>query len=164
MKNPLMIVLILLCHPLLGQSDKTERPGETAIYNVDSDDAEMNEAIKKSRLTFNEFLTAFKNKKDSQTSFSVKMPFATEYGAEHIWLTSLEIKDGKLLGIVDNLPQSVTSIRLGDIVEIDENKISDWFYLENEKLVGGHTIRLLRARMSSSERKRFDRTFGIKVD
>jgi uncharacterized protein YegJ (DUF2314 family) len=164
MTRLLSIFFIVLCHSVLGQADKTERPGEPDIYNFDSDDSEMNAAVDKSRLTFNEFLTAFKNKKSSQTSFSVKMPFATDTGAEHIWLTSLESKDEKLFGLVDNLPANVTSIKLGDKVEINQDKISDWFYIDDGKLVGGMTIRVIRSRMKPSERKQFDKQFGIKIE
>jgi uncharacterized protein YegJ (DUF2314 family) len=162
MKNLLVILLIVWSQAAVSQSDsiKSDEP----VYQVDSDDLEMNEAVKNSRLGFNDFLNAFKNRKSSQRSFSVKMPFATEYGFEHIWLTNMELRDGKLFAVVDNLPQSVTTVRLGDIVEINETKISDWFYIENEKLVGGLTIRVLRDRMSSSEKKRFDRTFGARID
>ena len=163
MKIHLIIILLLFFQTVLGQ-EKNQRPGEPTIYDVDSGDEEMNEAIRQSRLTFDNFLAAFKGKNDSQRSFSVKMPFATEFGAEHIWLTNMEIKDGKLFGIVDNLPQSVNTVRLGDVVEIEKDKISDWFYIENDRLVGGLTIRVLRDRMSSSERKRFDRTLGARID
>ena len=124
----------------------------------------MNEAIKKSRLTFDTFLTTFKNKKRNQTGFSVKMPFPTNDGAEHIWLVNIESKGGKLFGQVDNVPESVTSISLGDEIEIDRNKISDWFYVEDNKLIGGLTIRVLRDRMSPAEKKQFDREIGLKIE
>ena len=163
MKIHLIIILLLFFQTVLAQ-EKNERPGEPTIYDVDSGDEEMNEAIRQSRLTFDNFLAAFNGKNASQRSFSVKMPFATEFGAEHIWLTNMDIKDGKLFGIVDNLPQSVNTVRLGDVVEIEKDKISDWFYIENDRLVGGLTIRVLRDRMSSSERKRFDRTLGARID
>jgi uncharacterized protein YegJ (DUF2314 family) len=161
----LLVIFTLLCsQAVLSQTEKIERTAEPTIYDVDSGDEEMNEAIRKSRLTFDDFLAAFKSKNASQRNFSVKMPFATEYGAEHIWLTNMEIKDDKLLGTVDNLPQSVNTVRLGDVVEIERDKISDWFYIDDEKLVGGLTIRVLRDRMKSAERKRFDRTLGVKLD
>jgi uncharacterized protein YegJ (DUF2314 family) len=164
MKILLAIFTIVCSQGVLAQTEKSETTAEPTIYDVDSGDAEMNEAIRKSRLSFDEFLADFKSKKASQRNFSVKMPFATEYGAEHIWLTNMEMKDGKLFGIVDNLPQSVNTVRLGDVVEIDRDKISDWFYIDGEKLVGGLTIRVLRDRMKSAERKRFDRTLGVKLD
>jgi hypothetical protein len=70
----LLITLTLISFATFGQTDKKQRQGEPDIYNVESDDKEMNEAIKKSRLTFDDFLTKFKNKKRNQSNFSVKMP------------------------------------------------------------------------------------------
>jgi uncharacterized protein YegJ (DUF2314 family) len=157
----LLVILTLTSFVTFGQTDKTQRQGEPDIYNVESDDKQMNEAIKKSRLTFDDFLTTFQNKKRHQTSFCVKVPFPTSYGAEHIWLVNIESKDGKLLGQVDNVPESVTSIKLGDKIEIERNKISDWFYIEDNKLIGGLTIRVLRDRMTPVEKTEFDRQFGV---
>ena len=165
MKNVLIILLVLLSQTILAQGDReSQKSGEPTIYDIDSGDQQMNEAIRKSRLTFADFVAAFKTNKGSRRNFSIKMPFATEFGAEHIWLTNMELKGEKLFGIVDNLPQSVTTVRLGDVVEIEENRISDWFYIEDDKLIGGLTIRVLRDRMSNSARKRFDRTLGAKID
>jgi uncharacterized protein YegJ (DUF2314 family) len=157
----LLFILTLTSFATFGQTDKKQRQGEPDIYSVESDDKEMNEAIKKSRLTFDDFLTTFKNKKRNQSNFSVKMPFPTNYGAEHIWLVNIESKAEKLFGQVDNVPESVTSIKLGDKIEINRNKISDWFYIEDNKLIGGLTIRVLRDRMTPIERKQFDREFGV---
>ena len=78
MKNLLLLLLVLCAQPILGQAEKTEGPVEPTIYDVDSEDAQMNEAIKKSRITFGEFLVAFRSNNRSQRNFSVKMPFDTE--------------------------------------------------------------------------------------
>lgn len=157
----IQIVLALVLVSACGQTQKTEREGEPDIYSVGDEDEEMNKAIMKSRATFDDFLSAYNNKKEDQTDFSVKMPFATESGAEHIWLVDISMKDGKLFGQVDNLPESVTNIQLGDTVEIQKEKISDWFYVEGNKLIGGLTIRVLRDRMSFEEREQFDMDYGL---
>ncbi|HEY8935427.1 MAG TPA: DUF2314 domain-containing protein [Cyclobacteriaceae bacterium] len=164
MKRPFIIIFVLASFITLGQTTKTQREGQPDIYNINDEDKEMNEAIKKSRQTFDSFLTAFKSQKRNQTNFSVKMPFPTKDGLEHIWLVNIESKDGKLLGQVDNLPDKVTNIKLGDKIEIDQNKISDWFYLEGDKLIGGLTIRVLRDRMPPAEKKQFDQEFGVRFD
>ena len=164
MKRPLVLVFVLTSFISLGQTTKTQREGQPDIYNTTDEDEEMNEAIKKSRQTFDSFLTNFKNQKRNQTNFSVKMPFPTKDGAEHIWLVNIESKDGKLFGQVDNLPENVTNIKLGDKIEIDRNKISDWFYIESNKLIGGLTIRVLRDRMTPDEKKQFDQEFGVRFD
>lgn len=157
----LLMILALLPLVTFGQTDKIERQGEPDIFNVETEDKEMNEAIKKARLTFDNFLATFKNKKRNQTNFCVKMPFPTSHGAEHVWLVNIESNDGKLYGQVDNVPESITTIKLGDKIEIDRNKISDWFYIEDNKLIGGLTIRVLRDRMTPIEKRQFDRGFGV---
>jgi uncharacterized protein YegJ (DUF2314 family) len=144
-----------------AQQNVKEREGEPDIYNTDSDDKEMNEAIKKSRATFKEFTAAFDSKKRTQSYFSVKMPFPTEDGAEHIWLSGVTKIDGEFYGKIDNLPEEITSVKLGQTIEIDPSKISDWFYVDNGKLVGGLTIRVIRDRMTPIERKQLDQDLGV---
>ncbi|MEP2671565.1 MAG: DUF2314 domain-containing protein [Cyclobacteriaceae bacterium] len=164
MKKIFIILFSLVHFTSIGQVGKTEREGEPDIYAVDSDDKEMNEAIKMSRLSYDKFLASFTKPKRNQTSFCVKMPFATKNGSEHIWLVDLESQDGKLIGQVNNLPESVIGLKLGDKIEIEKDKISDWFYIEDGILVGGLTIRVLRDRMTPSERKQFDIEFGVRFE
>jgi uncharacterized protein YegJ (DUF2314 family) len=158
----LLVILSLISTVSFGQNHKIERQSEPDIYNVYSDDKEMNEAIKLSRLTFDTFLKTFKKPKRNQTHFSIKVSFPTKQGAEHIWLVNIESKDGKLFGQIDNLPEYLTSVKLGDKIEINRNKISDWFYTEYNKLIGGQTIRVLRNRMTPAEKRQFDKEFGVK--
>lgn len=160
----ILAIVIMVLVAACGQTTKTEREGEPDIYSVTDDDAGMNEAIKKSRQTFDNFLNTLRNRKDNQSDFSVKMPFATEFGGEHIWLVDVEEREGKLFGQIDNVPESVTEVQLGDTVEIVKDKISDWFYVEDNKLIGGLTIRLLRDRMSPEERKQFDEEYGLELE
>jgi uncharacterized protein YegJ (DUF2314 family) len=150
-----LFILIASEISVLGQ-------GEPGIYNTDDSDAEMNAAIKKSRVTFTEFSTAFE--KQQGFSHAVKVSFPTKNGGEHIWLSDIQKKNGKFYGKVDNTPEDVPSVKLGDIVEIDPAKISDWLYIDEGKLVGGFTIRVIRDRMTPAERKQFDKDFGVKID
>jgi uncharacterized protein YegJ (DUF2314 family) len=164
MKPLFVVTLFLTSVAVYGQSNKSERDGEPDIYAVDSDDEEMNSAIRKSRETFSEFLAILKNPKSNQGNFSVKMPFRTTEGAEHLWLIDIELKDGKVFGKIDNVPQDVLNVKLGDRYEIQKEKLSDWFYIEGNRLVGGLTIRVLRDRMSPQERQEFDRSFGVRFN
>lgn len=147
-----------------GQQDVIEREGEPDIYNTDSDDAEMNEAIDQSRATFKDFSAAFDNRKPTQAYFSIKMAFPTETGSEHIWLSDVTKTKETFYGKIDNLPTEVTSVQFGQIIEIDPSKISDWFYVDNGKLIGGLTIRVVRDRMTPEERKQFDEEYGVIIE
>jgi uncharacterized protein YegJ (DUF2314 family) len=162
MKGSVLIFSLLVVCSTFAQTSKTERAGEPNIYYVEGEDKAMNEAIKKSRQAFGGFLKAFKNKTINQSSFSVKMPFAAGDSDEHIWLGNISLIDDKLTGEINNLPENIQGLEPGDIIEIDQKKISDWFYIDNGKLIGGYTIRVLRGRMSPSEKEEFDRVFPVK--
>lgn len=162
MKIKALVVLIIFCCVSCKNSDKVERENQPTIYNVESDDKEMSEAIKKANQTLTDFNSALQNPKIEVKSLKVK--FETANGNEHIWLSNIEYKDGKYWGILDNEPEYITEYKIGDKIEIDNSKISDWMYLENGKLFGGYTIKLLRSRMTENERNQFDAESGMQID
>jgi uncharacterized protein YegJ (DUF2314 family) len=47
---------------------------------------------------------------------------------------------------------------------VSKSEISDWFYIDNGKLVGGYTIRVLYSRMSPEEKKDFNEHAGMKIE
>ena len=50
----------------------------------------------------------------------------------------------------------MSNLKLNDTIRINKKDISDWMYLDNDILRGGFTIKLLRLRMTASERAEFD--------
>jgi uncharacterized protein YegJ (DUF2314 family) len=164
MRQILLFIFVTTFLTSCGQQKTKEREGEPDIYYADSDDKEMNDAISKSRATFKDFEVAFEKRKSTQSYFSIKMPFPTKNGGEHIWLSDITKTDGKFYGKIDNLPEEVTSVELGQKIEINTAKISDWFYVDNGKLVGGLTIRVIRNRMTPAEKKQLDDEFGVTIE
>jgi Uncharacterized protein conserved in bacteria len=144
--------------------EKIEREDEPAIYTVGDDDKEMNEAIKTANQTLHEFEVALKSKNPSFSTFSLKTSFKTPQNIEHIWVSDIKIIDGNYFGIVDNLPEYTNDVKLGDTIEIKRNTISDWMYLENNKLHGGYTIRAVRNKMTEKEKKQFDEENGLLIE
>lgn len=162
MKTKILITLILFCFISCKNSDKVERKDQPDIYNVKGSDTDMNEAIEKANQTLAAFNTALLNPEIEVKSLKVK--FQNETDAEHIWLTNVEFKDGKYSGILDNEPEYITDYKIGDTINVDSKNISDWMYIENGKLFGGYTIKVLRNKMSESERKQFDAESGMQIE
>lgn len=166
MKQNLLTLVILFglvsCNN--NQTNKTERNGEPTIYHVTNIDAEMNDAIKTANQTLDKFNEALKSGNPNFGYFALKTRFNSSNGGEHIWVSSITLKDNKYFGIVDNLPASTTDVKLDDTIEIKNANISDWMYIDNQKLRGGYTVRLLRSRMTEQERKQFDEGNGIIIE
>lgn len=146
------------------QATKTEREGEPTVYSVNDNDSEMNETIRTANLTLDKFKAALKSSNPSYKYFALKTRFKTPNGGEHIWVSNITITNNKYFGVVDNLPKVAVDVKLGDTIQITNDNISDWMYVDNQKLRGGYTIRLLRKRMSESERKQFDEENGLIIE
>ena len=156
----LLLVMPFLLAALIGCSseavDTVERDGEPPIINVDSDDPQMEAAIQNARSTVDQFITAFSNPQPSQADFALKLPVTDGDHTEHLWVLPSRYESGTFRGTINNEPFQVKTVKLGDEVDFDKGDISDWKYVEDGKLVGGYTIRVLRDRMSDEDRAALD--------
>jgi uncharacterized protein YegJ (DUF2314 family) len=144
--------------------DIVERAGEPDIFTVDETDPRMNAAIDKARSTVGQFVKALSNPRSSQSGFSVKAPIRDGDHVEHMWLTPVKYRDGKFVGTVNNEPDVVKSVKLGEQYELKAGDISDWMYVENGMLVGGFTIRVLRDAAPKEKRAEFDHSVPFKIE
>ncbi len=137
---------------------------EPEIMSVASDDAEMNQAMAKARESVPAFLQALESPSSSRSHFSIKVGFHDDNGTEFMWLDDVDHSDGAFLGTVANSPETVTSVRFGDQVTIPAQRIADWMFISDGKLVGGYTLRVMRSRLSPEERKDFDESITFKIE
>jgi len=63
-------------------------------------------------------------------------------------------------GVIDNAPNNIPSVQLGDTISVSEDVISDWMFKKSDSIYGGFTIRVLRDRMNETERAELDRWLG----
>jgi uncharacterized protein YegJ (DUF2314 family) len=68
------------------------------------------------------------------------------------------------MGILNNKPVDVKTVKLGEKVEVTPDKISDWKYIENGRLVGGFTTRVIRDGMMPKEREQLDHDLPFKIE
>jgi uncharacterized protein YegJ (DUF2314 family) len=140
------------------------RGREDKVVMVADDDPKMNAAIDKARQTVDTFIQALRKPKPSQSSFSVKMAIVDGEHTEHMWLDAVRFDGKKFHGTVNNDPNNVKNVKLGDKASIEPSLISDWMFVESGKLVGGYTIRVLRDGLSGKERKELDGSLPFTID
>jgi len=127
------------------------------VVDVSRDDPEMNAAIQEAQNTLDVFIAALQAPKPSQTHFSIKAGFhyGDQGGAEHIWLSDISYDGNLFKGTIGNDVYYVPNLKYGDPVTVLRDNISDWMIVENGKMIGGYTIRVLYCRMSPREQKQF---------
>ncbi|HEX5863580.1 MAG TPA: DUF2314 domain-containing protein, partial [Casimicrobiaceae bacterium] len=79
------------------------------------------------------------------------------------WVDLESFGNGQFTGHIGNQPLDVQSVRRGDRVVVDKERISDWMYVDRGHLVGGFTLRALRDAMSEAARKAFDATLPFEI-
>ena len=135
-----------------------KKPTDMVTF-VEDDDPQMNAAMDKARTTVGTFLAALQAPKPGQGAFSVKVAFTDGTNTEHMWLAPVSYDGQNFQGTVNNTPQKVKNVKMGDKVKVEPSqKISDWMYVENRRLRGGETLRVLRRRCPRPVRVDFDKS------
>jgi uncharacterized protein YegJ (DUF2314 family) len=127
------------------------------VVNVEDNDPEMVAAIAKARDTLPQFWQVFDKPERGESGFSVKVKITDKKGTEHFWATDIERRDGKIWGAINNDPNIVASVKLGDRIEIPEADISDWLYMRDRKMVGNRTLIPLLKTMPPKEAEAYRR-------
>lgn len=122
--------------------------------SVADDEPEMASAISAARASLPHFWEVFDKRENGERDFALKLQIADSRGTEYFWVIDLDRSNGKLMGTIDNEPEIVESVKLGDRIEIPEADISDWFYFRDGKMVGNRTLRALFKEMSPEEVER----------
>jgi len=150
--------------PILIFTSGCARPAqEDKVSYVSSGDTKMNAAMATARSTVSKFTSALASPTGDQSGFSVKMPVVDSGQTEHIWLAEVAYDGKSFHGTINNTPEVVKSVKLGQKVSVDASDISDWMYIDKGVLVGGYTIRVLRETMSPAERADLDKSLPFEV-
>lgn len=165
---PLRALFVVALHLLIAGCD--ERPDQRSgadrygISAVSPDDREMNAAIAEARARMPELLTALKQRSGAVTRFSVKARYATRSGEEHIWIGDISYDGTSFAGRVENVPRDIEKLKYGDTVRIAPSQISDWLYVEDGRLVGAFTMRVIYRRMPPAQQQAFRQQLGHRLD
>lgn len=157
-----LLIVSVLMFAIAGCSE--HQPSNTDVVPVKESDTEMQQAIEKARSSSAGFVRAFHEKKPGTKNFCVKKPYATpDRNAEHMWIEVAEESNGQIKGIVANEAESTREVTIGQEVTINIEEISDWMYVDGNKLIGGYTIRYFLDRMSAKQREAFLKQAGYEL-
>ena len=127
----------------------TPAVGDDHVILIEKDDPEMNAAKARARAETDAFLD--KVHTGEAQDFSVKVPVEDGTTVEYFWLKEVAYKDGVFTGKIDNDPEEVHTVKLGDAVTVKKDEIADWLYMQDGKMHGNYTMRVLLKKMSPEE-------------
>ena len=135
-------------------SEYVEREDDSSIMGVDESNALMNAAIDKALETIEVFFTALDSGEHPRDSFMLKILTETapeQY--EHMWYVFITFtEDDKISGYLTHNPYAEGSIyTAGEVYSHEPNMVTDWRYLDGEKLRGDFTTRVVLGFMAQDE-------------
>ncbi|MCU0433724.1 MAG: DUF2314 domain-containing protein [Bacteroidia bacterium] len=161
----LLLLAATSCNFAPPKNTYSDSTSNDVIAEVETDDKEMNAAIELAKQTLYQFKNALQNQTARQGAFGLKVHFDLGGGmGEHIWLREVWMENNEYFGIVDNDNLQTTEVNYNDTIKVNPDHISDWMFVDQGKLVGGFTTRVLRKRMSPEERKEFDAGYGVIIE
>lgn len=111
-------------------------------------------AIAKAQSTLPHFWQVLDRPERGEAKFALKVRITDKKGSEHFWTTEIERRDGKITGTIGNDPNIVSTVKLGERIEIPEANISDWLYMRGGKMIGNETIKPLFKTMPAEKAQR----------
>lgn len=154
---PIMVIVRLLTWPV--------RRRFSNLVDVRADDPGMLEAIATARRTAPQFL-AWMDAHPGDESVAIKAALpAIDGSVEHVWLVDIR-REGPaaLSGTIENLTTTLSGRGTGDRVTVKLDEISDWKYVENGLMQGGHTIRFFLAGMPRRQRERMLAALPFRIE
>jgi uncharacterized protein YegJ (DUF2314 family) len=119
------------------------------ILDVRADDPEILGARARARREIDDVMA--RHKASPLEELSIKAPITDGIHVEHVWLANVTYEDGVFSGTIDNDLGRVKTRRLGDVVRVKKDEISDYMYEENGKIRGNYTLRALLDRLPPEE-------------
>jgi uncharacterized protein YegJ (DUF2314 family) len=159
-----LMILALLSACSSGYDEATGSPGEAGSARAEADDREMNAAMAEARRTLDEFERRVASPTPTQTMAIIKGRFTQKDKVEHMWLNQIVVTPEGYRGVLGNDPYELTSVKAGETLVVGRDDVSDWIVVDDGKLVGGYTMRVLRSRLPAEERAAFDEQNGIRIE
>jgi uncharacterized protein YegJ (DUF2314 family) len=146
------------------EGELVQRPQNPPVAYVADNDGRLREASRRAQQSLQSFVDALERPQATQLNHAVKATFQDGKDSEAIWLTALRFDGKEFHGTVSNEPVHLKNVHLGSKVSIEAAKVNDWMMVDNGRLVGGYTIRVVRENLPPDDRKRFEQTVPFMFD
>jgi uncharacterized protein YegJ (DUF2314 family) len=142
------------------------------VFRANSQDPDMVAAFEKARQTFKYFwrelswdyrrIVPALDRTSVKVVFTQKVKRAKKPLVEYMWINHINFDGEKITGVLINEPNKLTNVHEGDYVEIMPDEVCDWLFAANKRAHGGFTIQAIRTELSTKERAKHDKAWGLK--
>jgi uncharacterized protein YegJ (DUF2314 family) len=140
---------------------KAERD-EIAI--VAKDDPTMAAAMRQARATLGDSLAIAAAPKPGMENFAVKVAIQSGDDSEYFWIVSFTNDNGRFSGEINNEPDMVHTVKIGQTITFGRDEIVDWMYMDGGRMKGNYTACALLKSAPKNEAEEFKERFGLSCE
>jgi uncharacterized protein YegJ (DUF2314 family) len=161
----LTLIVVLIALGGCSSSETPSSSSESAIPPPAAMTAEMQmqAATQRARDTLDLFELRVARPPALQTFIGVQGRFEEDGVAEQLWISGVTVTDEGYRGKVAGEPMLLKKFAPGQELLVKREAVSDWFAVDDGRLVGGFALRVERSRMSAIERADYDAYMGFRV-
>jgi uncharacterized protein YegJ (DUF2314 family) len=108
----------------------TERANADHVTMVTAEDPAMLRAFARSRKTLDSFLHRLESGDPIIKDPSVKVKIEDNGAVEYFWITDFSATATGFSGSINNDPEAVHSVKLGQVITFPRSQIYDWTYID----------------------------------
>lgn len=139
--NKTLITVLVLAFVFVSIVLKNKK---SETYYKPANDSGVLEAKRQAQSKIGEFISELNANKDPNIAFNIKTPFVEEGKVEHMWVLVSSYEKGSFHGTLNNDPEWVKNIKIGDTVVVNEADVEDWIISDGTKVVGDFSTKVFR--------------------
>ena len=144
---------IILCFIILLFSCGKNADKPSPAVEVERSDKELEKIAENARQALPIFFRNLARPEAGANNFFVKYPLAADDGAsEQVWLGGIRVKDGFYYGRLANTSKLPGGRNKDKLITFDPDKITDWMYIQDGKIIGGRSIKYLLEKTPETQR------------
>ena len=139
---------------LLSSCDKNARDfSPSPEIEVEQSDKEIEKIADNARRALPTFFRNLARPEAGANNFYIKYPLTGDDGdAEQVWLGDIRVKNGIYYGRIANTPSLPGDKKKDKLITFNPDKITDWMYIQNGKIIGGRSIKYLLEKIPEEKR------------
>ena len=162
----LTLLFILVACKRVPNESITESAKFDHVTGVKAEDAAMLRAFAKARGTLDNFLTLATTGDPRITAPSLKVKIEDSGAVEYFWVADFSQTDKGFSGRIDNDPESVHNVKLGQVITFPKSQIYDWTYVDSTtgRSIGNFTACALLTHESPKDAAEFKNVYHLDCD
>lgn len=158
----IVAVAVLVAIFRIGGFDKPSWWGKDTVIQIATADPQLAASRTHAIATLDQFLDVALTGRPGTSKYAVKIPLTDGTNTEVFWVNHvMRSGDGRFVGRIDNKPESVKSVKLGQTLNFSRDQIVDWMYVDNGRMVGNFSICVLLNETTSPKLSEVKQRFGV---